>query len=53
MRKKDWLFAILTAAALALALPPLVDLLRTRWLSEYYSHITLIPLVSAYMIFRR
>ena len=53
MRKKDWLFAILTAAALALALPPLVDLLRTRWLSEYYSHIALIPLVSAYMIFRR
>lgn len=53
MRKKDWLFAILTAAALALALPPLVDLLRTRWLSEYYSHILLIPLVSAYVIFRR
>ena len=53
MRKKDWLFAILTAAALALALPPLVDLLRTKWLSEYYSHIALIPLVSAYMIFRR
>lgn len=53
MRKKNWLFAILTAAALALALPPLVDLLRTRWLSEYYSHIALIPLVSAYMIFRR
>ena len=53
MRKKDWLFAILTAAALALALPPLADLLRTRWLSEYYSHIALIPLVSAYVIFRR
>lgn len=53
MRKKGWLFALLTAAALALALPPLVDLLRTRWLSEYYSHIALIPLVSAYMIIRR
>lgn len=53
MRKKDWLFAILTAAALALALPPLVGLLRTRWLSEYYGHITLIPLVSGYLIFRR
>ena len=53
MRKKDWLFAIWTAAVLVIALPPLVDLLRTRWLSEYYSHILLIPLVSAYMIFRR
>jgi exosortase len=53
VRKKDGLFALETAAALALALPPLVDLLRTRWLSEYYSHIILIPLVSAYVIFRR
>jgi exosortase len=53
MRKKDWLFAILTGVALAMALPPLVDLLRTRWLSEYYSHIILIPIVSAYVIFRR
>jgi exosortase len=53
MKKKDWLFAILTAAALALALPPLVDLLRNTRTSEYYSHISLIPLVSAYLIFRR
>jgi exosortase len=53
MRKKDWLFALLTAVTLALAVPPLIDLLRTRWLSEYYSHISLIPVVSAYLIFRR
>ena len=53
MRKKDWLFVLLTAVALALALPPLVDLLRNTRTSEYYSHIILIPLVSAYMIFRR
>lgn len=53
MRKKDWLFVLLTAAALVLALPPLVDLLRNTKTSEYYSHIILIPLVSAYVIFRR
>jgi exosortase len=53
MRKKDWLFVLFTAVTLALALPPLVDLLRTRWLSEYYSHIYLIPIVSAYLMFRR
>jgi exosortase len=53
MRKKDWLFVLLTAVALALALPPLVDLLRNTRTSEYYSHIALIPVVSAYMIFRR
>ncbi len=53
MRKKDWLFVLLTAAVLALALPPLVDLLRNTRTSEYYSHIILIPAVSAYMIFRR
>ncbi|MGA2531563.1 MAG: exosortase/archaeosortase family protein [Candidatus Aminicenantales bacterium] len=53
MRKKDWLFALLTAVTLALAVPPLVDLLRTRWLSEYYGHISLIPIVSAYLMFRR
>ena len=53
MRKKDWLFVLLTATALALALPPLVDLLRNTRTSEYYSHIILIPVVSAYMIFRR
>lgn len=53
MRKKDWLFACLTVLALALALPPLLVLLRTRWMSEYYSHIVLVPAVSAYIIFRR
>ncbi len=53
MRKKDGLFLLLTAGALALALPPLVDLLRNTKTSEYYSHIALIPLVSVYLIFRR
>jgi exosortase len=53
MRKKHGLFVLLTAVALALALPPLVDLLRNTGTSEYYSHIILIPVVSAYVIFRR
>ena len=53
MRKKDWLFALLTAMLLALAAPPLADLLLNTKTSEYYSHILLIPLVCAYMIFRR
>ena len=53
MRNKDWLFALLTAVALAIAVPPLFDLLRNSRTSEYYSHISLIPVVSAYLIFRR
>ena len=52
MKKKDWLFALLTAAAMASALPTLIDLLRNTKTSEYYSHIALVPLVSLYVIFR-
>jgi exosortase len=53
MRKKDWLFAMSAALALATALPPLLELMRTTRKSEYYSHIILIPVVSAYLVFRR
>jgi exosortase len=52
VRKKDWLFVLGTIAALALAVPNLRELLEPRWRSEYYSHIVLIPFVSAYWIFR-
>jgi exosortase len=53
MRKRDWFFLAATVLTLALALPPLLDLLRKTRTSEYYSHIVLIPAVSAYLIFRR
>lgn len=53
MRKRDWLFAAATVTAAVLALPALYELLRPRLRSEYYSHILLVPLVSAYLIFRR
>ena len=52
MKKKDSLFALLTAAAMAAALPSLVDLLRKTTTSEYYTHIALIPFVSFYVIVR-
>ena len=53
MRKKDWLFMAATVVALAVALPSLYELLRPRLRSEYYSHIVLVPVVSAYAVFRR
>jgi exosortase len=53
LRKRDWLFAAATVTAAVLALPALYELLRPRLRSEYYSHILLVPLVSAYMIYRR
>jgi exosortase len=51
--KKNWLFAFLTAGAVCAALPSLLNLLRDTKTSEYYSHIPLIPVVSAYLIIRR
>jgi len=53
VRRKDALFGLLTVATLALALPPLIALLRSTRSLEYYSHIPLIAAVSAYLIFRR
>ena len=53
MRKKDWLFLLLTAVVAATVLPSLIKLLRGGGPSEYYSHIPLVPAVSAYLIYRR
>jgi exosortase len=53
MKKKDWLFALMTAAALAMAFPALFELLSLKGRSEEYSHIVLIPIVSAYVLYRR
>jgi exosortase len=46
-------FAFFTAGAIGLAYPPLRDLLREGQGTGYYSHIPLIPVVSALIIFRR
>jgi exosortase len=40
-------------AASALAVPPLVTLFRDSFRSDLYSHIPLIPLVSAYLLYQR
>ena len=52
-RRRDWIFLLVTLVASAMAASALIPLLRTTRVSEYYSHIVLIPAVSAYMIFRR
>ena len=51
--KKTILFLLIAAAAGALAFSPLRDLVRQGRPSEYYSHIPLIPAISAYLFFRR
>lgn len=43
----------MTVVGLLIAAPPLFDLLRTTRSREYYSHIPLIAVVSAYLLFRR
>jgi len=53
MKNKDWLFALITAVAAAMAFPALFELLRLKGRSEEYSHIVLIPVVCAALIFRR
>ena len=53
MKKKDWLFVLITAVAVAMAFPTLFELLRLKGRSEEYSHIVLIPVVSAAMFYRR
>lgn len=51
--KKIWFFAFCTIAAVAMALPPVLNLLRYAHPSWYYTHIPLIPVISAYIFFRR
>ena len=50
-RKKAILFILFTFAAVGMAYSPLRTLLRTTAHFEYYSHIVLIPLVSAFFLF--
>jgi len=47
------LFAACTLAAAAMGIPPLVDLLRHAHPSWYYTHIPVIPVISACFLFRR
>lgn len=53
MRKRDWTFLIVTVVVLAATVPPIIGFLRSSRPSDYYSHIPLIPVVSAYLIARR
>jgi exosortase len=48
---KNLLFFLLTIVAIWIAFSPLYDLLRNTKETEYYSHIPLIPVVSAYFFF--
>ena len=50
---KSILFASAATAATALASEPLVALITSGRPADYYSHIPLIPVVSAYVFFRR
>ena len=51
INKRNILFVILTIVAGGMAYAPLRDLLANPVRSEYYSHILLVPLVSAYFLF--
>jgi len=48
INKRNILFFVLTGLAILMAYAPLKDLLANAERSEYYSHILLIPLVSAF-----
>ena len=52
MDKRFLIFAAFTLLALAMVFEPLKDLLDSAARSDYYSHIMLIPLVSAYLFFQ-
>jgi exosortase len=52
MDKKFLIFAAFTLLALAMVFEPLKGLLNSAARSDYYSHIVLIPLVSAYLFFQ-
>jgi len=47
------MFVLLSAVAMAMAYSPLRDLLRNTKQAEYYSHVPLVPVISAYFIFRK
>ncbi|TFG92111.1 MAG: exosortase [Syntrophobacterales bacterium] len=51
--RKALLFLISVAAAIAMSFGPLNDLLRNGRPPDYYTHIPLIPAISAYVLFRR
>jgi exosortase len=51
--RKTFLFLFLTTAAVGMAFAPLWDLLKNTKQAEQYSHIPLIPVISAYFIYRR
>jgi exosortase len=50
---KGLLFALLSIIAIWMAFSPLRDLLQISKQTEYYSHIPLIPVISAFFIFRK
>jgi exosortase len=51
--RKTILFLFCAAAAIVGAFGPLNDLVRNGQPADYYSHIPLIPVISAYVLFRR
>jgi exosortase len=51
--RRNLLFVALVAVAVLMFYGPFKDLMRTTLHSEYYSHIALIPFVSAYLLFIR
>ena len=53
MKNPSWVFIFFTLLSLLLAWGPLSGLIASTRYAEYYSHILLIPIVSAYLIFRR
>jgi len=52
MDKKFKIFVGLTLLALGMVFEPLKDLMNSATRGDYYSHIVLIPLVSAYLFFQ-
>jgi len=52
MKPRNLIFLILTSVAVWMVYGPLRDLLGSNTHSEYYSHIMLIPLVSAYFFYK-
>jgi len=52
MDKKFLIFAAFTLLALGMVWGPLKELMNSAARGEYYSHIVLIPLVSAYLFFQ-
>ena len=52
-RLKGLLLVLISIIAIWMAFPPLRDLLQNAKQTDYYSHIPLIPVISAYFIFRK